>query len=140
MSARLHEWINLIFGYKQRGEEGLKADNIFYYLTYEGKPRRRSRRRSSRRRRRRRSSRRSILWIYATIHDVVYVSMYIYIYIYVSMYVWLLLSCPLLHSFLRSIVRVGAVDLERVSDPVERAAFEAQIREFGQCPKQVLND
>jgi hypothetical protein len=26
----------LIFGYKQQGEEALKADNLFYYLCYEG--------------------------------------------------------------------------------------------------------
>ncbi len=36
MSAHLHEWIDLIFGYKQRGAEAIKADNVFYYLTYAG--------------------------------------------------------------------------------------------------------
>eukprot|EP01134_Creolimax_fragrantissima_P004301 CFRG4301T1 len=36
VSARLHLWIDLIFGYKQRGEESIKADNVFHYLTYEG--------------------------------------------------------------------------------------------------------
>ncbi|KAL4234400.1 hypothetical protein ACF0H5_006047 [Mactra antiquata] len=36
VSKHLHEWIDLIFGYKQRGEEAEKADNVFYYLTYEG--------------------------------------------------------------------------------------------------------
>ncbi|XP_055603286.1 protein FAN-like [Uranotaenia lowii] len=36
VSANLHHWIDLIFGYKQRGEEALKADNLFYYLCYEG--------------------------------------------------------------------------------------------------------
>ncbi|XP_060570848.1 protein FAN-like [Ruditapes philippinarum] len=36
VSRHLHEWIDLIFGYKQRGEEAEKADNVFYYLTYEG--------------------------------------------------------------------------------------------------------
>ena len=30
----VHEWIDLIFGYKQRGPEAVKADNLFYYLTY----------------------------------------------------------------------------------------------------------
>jgi len=36
VSSQLHHWIDLIFGYKQRGEEAIKADNLFYYLTYEG--------------------------------------------------------------------------------------------------------
>ncbi|XP_054707013.1 LOW QUALITY PROTEIN: protein FAN-like [Uloborus diversus] len=35
-SAHLHHWIDLVFGYKQRGEEAIKADNVFYHLTYEG--------------------------------------------------------------------------------------------------------
>jgi hypothetical protein len=35
VSQNLHKWIDLIFGYKQRGEESVKADNVFYYLTYE---------------------------------------------------------------------------------------------------------
>jgi factor associated with neutral sphingomyelinase activation len=36
VSSHLHHWIDLFFGYKQRGEEALKADNLFHYLTYEG--------------------------------------------------------------------------------------------------------
>lgn len=35
VSANLHKWIDLIFGYKQRGQEAAKAHNVFYYLTYE---------------------------------------------------------------------------------------------------------
>eukprot|EP00475_Leptophrys_vorax_P005709 TRINITY_DN13447_c0_g1_i1.p1 TRINITY_DN13447_c0_g1~~TRINITY_DN13447_c0_g1_i1.p1 ORF type:complete len:630 (+),score=120.28 TRINITY_DN13447_c0_g1_i1:217-2106(+) len=36
VSEHLHEWIDLIWGYKQRGEEAVKADNVFFHLTYEG--------------------------------------------------------------------------------------------------------
>jgi len=36
VSAHLHQWIDLIFGFKQRGIESVKAHNVFYYLTYEG--------------------------------------------------------------------------------------------------------
>ncbi|XP_067052011.1 protein FAN-like isoform X3 [Acropora muricata] len=69
VSERLHHWIDLIFGYKQRGHEAWKADNVFYYLTYE-----------------------------------------------------------------------GAVDLDGIEDPNERASLEAQILEFGQTPKQIFTN
>ncbi|XP_021748054.1 BEACH domain-containing protein C2-like [Chenopodium quinoa] len=36
VSAHLHEWIDLIFGYKQRGREAITANNVFFYITYEG--------------------------------------------------------------------------------------------------------
>uniref|UniRef100_A0A671WQ36 Neurobeachin like 2 n=1 Tax=Sparus aurata TaxID=8175 RepID=A0A671WQ36_SPAAU len=36
VSNHLHEWIDLIFGCKQRGEEAVNALNVFYYCTYEG--------------------------------------------------------------------------------------------------------
>ena len=67
VSAHLHEWVDLIFGYKQRGAAAESALNVFYYLTYE-----------------------------------------------------------------------GAVDLDAIDDPRERAATESQISNFGNTPTQLL--
>lgn len=67
VSAHLHHWIDLIFGYKQRGPEAVKADNVFYHLTYE-----------------------------------------------------------------------GAVDMENITDPVQRQSYQDQIREFGQTPSRLF--
>ena len=36
VSEHIHEWIDLIFGYKQKGAEAIDANNLYYYLTYEG--------------------------------------------------------------------------------------------------------
>lgn len=36
MSQNLHHWVDLIFGYKQRGRAAEEAHNVFYYLTYSG--------------------------------------------------------------------------------------------------------
>ncbi len=36
VSNHLHDWIDLIWGYKQRGNESVKAHNVFHPYTYEG--------------------------------------------------------------------------------------------------------
>ena len=36
VSSHLHEWIDLIFGYKQRGPAAKEAYNLFHHLFYEG--------------------------------------------------------------------------------------------------------
>lgn len=36
VSQNLHNWIDLIFGNKQKGQAAIDADNVFYPLTYEG--------------------------------------------------------------------------------------------------------
>lgn len=35
VSLNLHKWIDLIFGYQQRGEEAIKANNLFHPVSYE---------------------------------------------------------------------------------------------------------
>ncbi|KAL2621191.1 hypothetical protein R1flu_001396 [Riccia fluitans] len=67
VSANLHKWIDLIFGYKQRGKDAIAAANVFFYMTYE-----------------------------------------------------------------------GAVDIDKITDPILRKATQDQIAYFGQTPSQLL--
>ena len=36
VSMHLHKWIDLIFGFKQRGETAIEATNVFHHLSYHG--------------------------------------------------------------------------------------------------------
>ena len=36
VSRNLHKWIDLIFGYKQQGDESIDALNVFFWTSYEG--------------------------------------------------------------------------------------------------------
>jgi hypothetical protein len=36
VSEQIHNWVDLVFGYKQQGEEAAKHLNVFHYLSYEG--------------------------------------------------------------------------------------------------------
>ena len=36
VSRNLHKWIDLVFGFKQRGEAAIEATNVFHYLSYRG--------------------------------------------------------------------------------------------------------
>lgn len=67
VSRNLNHWIDLIFGYKQRGVEAEAAHNIFHYLSYE-----------------------------------------------------------------------GAVDMDKITDEIERKAAESHIQNFGQTPSQLI--
>ena len=36
VTQNLHYWIDLVFGFKQRGEAALEATNVFHHLSYKG--------------------------------------------------------------------------------------------------------
>ena len=67
VSQNLHHWVDLIFGYLQRGQAALSAHNLFHYLSYE-----------------------------------------------------------------------GSVDIDKITDDIEKKAIEGHIQNFGQTPSQLI--
>jgi WD40 repeat protein len=67
VSCNLHHWIDLIFGFQQRGLDSVKANNVFHFVSYE-----------------------------------------------------------------------GSVNLDKITDELDRKATESQIQNFGQTPSQIL--
>lgn len=110
VSNHLHEWIDLIFGYKQRGEEAVNALNVFYYCTYEGEEN---------------MCTLSYEWQTVDLSSTPHVPLSL------SLPAWTVLYFFLCYS-------AGAVDLDAIANETERKALEGIISNFGQTPCQLL--
>jgi hypothetical protein len=126
VSENLHDWIDLIFGYKQRGLAAEEAMNVFIHLTYDG------------------ICQYILLYfiyiiyiIYMYIYVYIYIYIYTYIHIYIYIYIYLSIDTSIcIHTFIciNIYIYIGEVDLDAITDPIMKDATIAQINNFGQTP------
>lgn len=120
VSKSLHLWIDLIFGYKQRGDEAIKAKNCKYKNI---------------------SSLPSILYYIIEVYYyylLYYYQLDIYLYTSIHIYIYICISSIIHISVFYYLCYEGSIDLDSLSDVNQRHALEVQIMEFGQIPKQVF--
>ncbi len=130
VSQHLHLWIDLIFGYAQRGEAAERANNLFHPMVS--------------------------TWSYTHtyIHHVhtcshtysracMHACMYTFAqkYIHTHIHIWMH-ACR--HTYMHTYIHAhkqsyeGAVDIDAITDDSQRNACIQQISEFGQTPTQLF--
>ena len=138
VSKQLHRWIDLIFGYLQKGENALTANNLFHPLCYEGTPI-------------------EEVWKEELVVNLCSLSVMKFVPLPVTVRTGCdSFVCPLRNpaTFYGNRIypaetngetqvidywsHTGSVDLCSIRDPATRHIYEIQILEFGQIPRQLF--